>query len=55
MDKDQEKFEEQDAPLKNTDHAYVQVSEDGSPVMPESDEEKDKKTEPTRVTDLDKR
>jgi hypothetical protein len=32
------KFEEQDAPLKNTDHAFVQVKEDGSPYMPGKDQ-----------------
>lgn len=55
MDKDQEQFQEQDAPLKNTDHAYVKVSEDGSPMMPDKGQEKDKKTESSKVTDLDKR
>lgn len=33
MDKDQ-KFDKQDAPLKNTDDAFVQVSKDGSPSIP---------------------
>ena len=28
------KFQEQSAPEKNTDKAYVQVGEDGKPVMP---------------------
>jgi hypothetical protein len=55
MDKEQEQLQEQDAPLKNTDHAYVKVSEDGSPEMPDKGEEKDKNTEASRVTDLDKR
>jgi len=31
MNKDQQRFNEQDAPLKNTDHAFVKVKEDGSP------------------------
>lgn len=37
MKDEQTKFEEQTAPLKNTDKAFVQVSKDGSPVMPEKD------------------
>lgn len=35
MDKDQ-KFDKQEAPLKNTDNAFVQVSEDGSPAIPDN-------------------
>lgn len=35
MDKKEKQFVEQDAPLKNTDKAFVQVSKDGSPLMPE--------------------
>ncbi len=31
---DNEKFQEQEAPLKNTDNAFVQVNEDGSPLFP---------------------
>ncbi len=31
------KFPEQEAPVKNTDNAFVQVGEDGSPVTPETD------------------
>ncbi len=31
------KFPEQEAPAKNTDDAFVQVSENGSPLMPPSD------------------
>ena len=31
MNKDQQRFEEQDAPLKNTDNAFVKVKKDGSP------------------------
>lgn len=50
MNKNSEKLEEQDHPLKNTDHAFVQVGKNGEPVIPnatessnergESDEEK---------------
>ena len=35
MDKDKEKFPRQDAPIKNTDDAFVRVSEDGSPSFPQ--------------------
>ncbi len=35
---DNKKFPEQDAPEKNTDNAFVQVGEDGSPVIPNDDE-----------------
>ena len=35
MDKEIQ-FQEQEAPLKNTDGAFVQVSEDGSPSIPET-------------------
>ena len=38
MDKDK-KFPEQEAPGKNTDNAFVQVGEDGSPVIPSTTEE----------------
>lgn len=41
MDNDN-KFPEQEAPQKNTDNAFVQVGEDGSPVIPST---KDKKTD----------
>jgi len=34
MDAKQNKLEEQKAPEKNTDKAFVQVSKDGSPAMP---------------------
>jgi hypothetical protein len=41
MDKKQDQksteLQEQDAPLKNTDNAYVKVGEDGKPHMPEED------------------
>jgi len=42
---DKEKlFEEQQAPLKNTDHAFVQVGHNGEPVIPE-EEHKDREHE----------
>ena len=31
---DNKKFPEQEAPVKNTDNAFVQVGEDGQPVIP---------------------
>jgi hypothetical protein len=36
MDKNKDKFKEQDAPLKNTDRAFVKVNKDGSPGIPQS-------------------
>ena len=38
MDKNENKLKEQDAPLKNTDGAFVKVNNDGSPGMPQSTE-----------------
>ena len=35
MNKDNLQFEEQEAPEKNTDHAFVQVGADGKPVIPD--------------------
>jgi len=35
MDKDR-KMEPQEAPLKNTDNAFVRVSDDGSPSIPDT-------------------
>ena len=39
---DNNKFQEQEAPAKNTDNAFVKVAEDGSPLIPDS---RDKKTD----------
>ncbi len=36
MNTEDNKFPQQDAPLKNTDHAFVQVGKDGHPVVPET-------------------
>jgi len=45
-------LEEQKAPLKNTDNAFVIVSENGSPVMPEvSKGSKEKKDIQASVAD----
>ena len=35
MDKKEKQFVEQEAPLKNTDKAFVQVNKDSSPLMPD--------------------
>ena len=43
MDTNEKKLQEQDAPVKNTDHAFVQVGSDGQPVIPQTtNDEKDK-------------
>ena len=34
------RFEEQEAPEKNTDHAFVKVGEDGKPEMPGNTDQK---------------
>ena len=49
MDKQQnrEEFPEQQAPAKNTDNAFVQVSEDGSPSIPKETTEKTTSEEET--------
>lgn len=38
MDKNKDQLKEQDAPLKNTDGAFVKVNKDGSPGKPQSAE-----------------
>jgi hypothetical protein len=52
MDTKEKKFEEQDHPLKNTDQAFVQVGKDGSPVIPNTADDKKtgEKTENTSTT-----
>lgn len=46
MENKEEKFPEQKAPEKNTDHAFVQVGKDGHPVIPQTaDENKEDKKE----------
>jgi hypothetical protein len=55
MNNDNNKFNEQEAPLKNTDNAFVKVSDDGSPVTdPTSDKKTDTEKE-ENITTLDKR
>jgi len=44
--KDKDRLQEQDAPLKNTDGAFVKVNRDGTPGLPQSAENnKDQKQE----------
>lgn len=51
-----DKLQEQAAPLKNNDDAFVQVGENGEPVIPEVNEkEKGLAEEQERITTLDKR
>jgi len=48
MERQKDGLQEQQAPLKNTDRAYVQVSEDGSPVLPKEKEGEAKETKDRR-------
>jgi hypothetical protein len=52
MDTKNQKFEEQDHPLKNTDHAFVQVGKDGEPVFPKQspDDSKDENNRDSPTT-----
>ena len=43
MQKDQPRFREQDAPLKNTDKAFVRVSNEGFPEIPQEQKNKEEK------------
>jgi hypothetical protein len=38
QNKRQERWQEQKAPLKNTDHAFVKVRKDGSPELPTNEQ-----------------
>ena len=49
------KFPEQEAPEKNTDNAFVQVGEDGSPVIPSADKTKSETDNEDSATTPDKR
>jgi len=49
------KFPEQEAPEKNTDKAFVQVGEDGSPVIPNVTDEKAGAKDNEKATTIDKR
>jgi hypothetical protein len=48
------KLQEQQAPLKNHDDAFVQVGKDGEPVFPQQDQTKEDRAEDNRTTTLDK-
>ena len=52
MDNKDKKFEEQDHPLKNTDHAFVQVGKDGAPVIPKqtSDDREEQSSDESSTT-----
>lgn len=54
QDKEHIPFPAPDAPLKNTDDAFVQVGEDGSPFIPETEEEEGDSLR-ERTSDLDHR
>jgi hypothetical protein len=55
MENNEKQLQEQQAPLKNHDDAFVQVGKNGEPVIPQkTDEEKDTQNE-ERVTTIDKR
>lgn len=45
MDTKNKQFEEQDHPLKNTDHAFVQVGKNGEPVIPTENDRTKKPSE----------
>ena len=54
QNKDQQhtdRLEEQQAPLKNTDHAFVQVGRDGEPVIPERSGEEGRNQDDLREGD----
>ncbi|HEY1114903.1 MAG TPA: hypothetical protein VGE66_15140 [Chitinophagaceae bacterium] len=46
-----DRLEEQQAPLKNTDHAFVQVGRDGEPVIPQRSDDEDNKHDNLRDGD----
>ena len=50
----EKKFPEQEAPEKNTDNAFVQVGQDGSPVIPKVEDSKQNQNDESPTT-LDKR
>ena len=40
MDTKEKQFVEQEAPLKNTDEAFVQVNKNGSPLIPDPENQR---------------
>jgi hypothetical protein len=55
MDKNENTLEQQDAPLKNTDNAFVRVKKDGSPELPEADQPVKDDKDKDRFTTIDHR
>jgi hypothetical protein len=55
MEKNENQLQEQQAPLKNHDDAFVQVGKNGEPVIPKTTEEKDSPSREGDHTTLDKR
>lgn len=54
METGKNRFEEQDAPQKNTDKAFVKVGEDGKPQMPEHEKDSIKATQTPPVEEDEK-
>lgn len=48
--KNDNRLQEQHAPLKNSDRAFVQVGHNGEPVIPKEEERKHEKSEEERGT-----
>lgn len=56
MENNDNKLQEQQAPLKNSDNAFVQVGHNGEPVIPQTDKKQTEQPEKDdRTTTLDKR
>lgn len=56
MEQNEKQLQEQEAPLKNHDDAFVQVGKNGEPVVPQNTgDEKAQPGENDRITTLDKR
>jgi hypothetical protein len=56
MENNENKLQEQQAPLKNSDNAFVQVGHNGEPVIPQTDEKKaEHPNKDDKTTTLDKR
>lgn len=56
MENNNKNLQEQQAPLKNTDDAFVQVGKDGEPIIPQTADDKNRnESKDEKVTTLDKR
>lgn len=55
MDKKDNELQEQQAPLKNTDKAFVKVGHEGEPVIPENTGNKQEEPKQDRSPESDKR